>query len=93
MFRVAQEGVILAIHLQPQAKRDEIAGTHAGALKIRLKAPPVDGKANQALLAFLAQRLSLPKGKIKILKGLTSRQKQVLIQGLSLEEVKKRLKV
>ena len=91
MFKPAKEGIILEVHLQPRAKKDEIVGIHAGALKIKLKAPPVDGKANQALIAFLASCLRLPKERLKILSGHTSRRKRVYIKGLQAEEAQKRL--
>lgn len=69
----------LTLHIQPGAKKTEIAGTYGDALKIRLLAPPVDGKANAALLDFLAKRLGLAKSKISLISGQTSRRKVVEI--------------
>ncbi len=91
MIRPHREGILLEVHLKPRAKKDEILGLHAGAIKISLKAPPVDGKANEALLAFLAKRLGLSRRRLKILSGLTSRRKTVYIEGLTEDEARKAL--
>lgn len=68
---------LLALHIQPGAKRTEVVGEHGEALKIRLSAPPVDGKANAALLAFLAEKLRLPKNAVRLHSGQTGRHKRV----------------
>jgi uncharacterized protein (TIGR00251 family) len=73
--------VTLTLHIQPGAKKTEIAGLHGDALKLRLAAPPVDGKANAALLAFLAERLDLPKSALALKSGQTSRRKVVDVAG------------
>ena len=65
----------LTLHIQPGAKKTEIAGLHGDALKIRLAAPPVDGKANVALIDFIAERLGLPKSTVSLKSGQTSRRK------------------
>jgi uncharacterized protein (TIGR00251 family) len=69
----------LTLHVQPGAKKTEIAGPHGDALKIRLLAPPVDGRANAALLDFLANRLGVAKSKIALISGQASRRKVVEI--------------
>ena len=69
----------LTLHIQPGAKKTEICGEHGDALKIRLAAPPVDGKANTALLAFLAKHLGLPKSAVTLKSGDTNRHKRVEI--------------
>lgn len=69
--------LLLTLHIQPGAKKTEVCGLHGDALKIRLAAPPVDGKANAALLAFVADRLSLPKSAVSLKSGQTSRRKVV----------------
>lgn len=79
--RQADGAVTLTLHVQPGAKRTEFAGLHGEALKIRLAAPPVDGKANACLLAFLAKFMGVPKSAVTLLAGDTSRQKIVRIAG------------
>ncbi|MEY4592464.1 MAG: hypothetical protein RIR18_1359 [Pseudomonadota bacterium] len=69
----------LTLHIQPGAKKTQIAGEHGEALKIRLAAPPVDGKANAALLTFLAKTLGLAKSGVRLKSGDTSRHKRVEI--------------
>ena len=66
---------MLTLHVQPGAKKTEIMGVHGNALKIRLSAPPVDGKANAALVEFIAARLGLAKSAIRLISGQTSRRK------------------
>lgn len=65
--------------MQPGARRTGIAGLHAGALKVRLQAPPIDGKANAALRAFLATAFDVPLSRVTIVRGETSRDKVVRI--------------
>ena len=71
--------VELRLHVQPGAKRTGFAGRHGDALKFRLAAPPVDGRANEALLAFLAEAFGVPQRQVAIVRGETSRQKTVRI--------------
>ncbi|WP_456369864.1 DUF167 domain-containing protein [Thermodesulfatator atlanticus] len=91
MLKPYKDGFALDVYLQPKASKDEIIGPYQEALKIKLKAPPVEGKANKALVSFLAKRLSLPKNHLKIISGLTSRRKRIYIEGLTKEEISKRL--
>lgn len=85
------DGVLLAVHVQPNARRTEVAGIHGEALKIRLHAPPVDGKANAALLTFLAEALGVARSAVEITRGETSRTKQVRVRGISTEDAVARL--
>lgn len=71
--------VTLTLHIQPGASRTEAAGLHGEALKLRLQAPPVDGKANACLIAFLADLLDCPKSAVELVSGAASRQKRVRI--------------
>jgi uncharacterized protein len=71
--------IVLALHVQPGAKRTEVAGTHGDALKVRLAAPPVDGKANAELLRFLADAFDVPLRHATLVRGETSRAKVVRI--------------
>lgn len=73
------KGVTLRLHIQPGAKKTEVVGLHGEALKIRLAAPPVDGKANACLLEFLAQRLRVKRSQLTITRGLSSRRKTVFV--------------
>ena len=81
----------IRVHVVPNAKIDKVVGEHAGAIKIRLRAPAVEGKANAALISFLAARLKVPKLTIVLLRGYKSRDKLVRIDGLSEEELRRRL--
>lgn len=78
-YRWDGEDLILACHLQPKASRDEFAGLHGDRLKIRLTAPPVEGKANAHLMAFLAKAFGVPKSQVSLESGELNRQKRVRI--------------
>ena len=73
--------MILELHVQPGAKRSEFAGQHGDRVKIRLAAPAVENKANQALIDFLAEHYRVPRRNVRIAAGLRSRQKRVVIEG------------
>jgi uncharacterized protein (TIGR00251 family) len=73
----------LAIHVQPRASRNEIVGWRDGALRVRLTSPPVEGAANKALIAFLADALGLRRGDVTLMAGPKSRSKVVEIAGVT----------
>jgi hypothetical protein len=73
--------LILHLHVQPGASRSEFAGKHGERIKVRLAARAVDGKANEALIEFLADYFKVPKRSVRIESGLKSRQKRVVIEG------------
>lgn len=73
--------LVLAVHIQPRAARDEIVGFHGGRLKIRITAPPVDGKANQHLIGLLADIFQVPKRDVVLLSGASGREKRFRIKG------------
>lgn len=77
--RLSAEGLILHLHIQPGAKLTKLVGEHGQRLKVALQAPPVDGKANEALIAFLAKQLGLAKSRVRLTSGETSREKSVAI--------------
>ncbi len=81
-LRQEREGCLLILHVQPGAKRTEVAGAHGESLKIRLAAPPVEGRANQALVAWLGERLRIPKRDVTLVSGETSREKRVRVAGV-----------
>lgn len=80
------KGSILSLHIQPGAKKSELVGEHGERLKVKIKAPPQDGEANLCLIQFLADLLKLPKAKVHLISGESSRQKLVLVE-LSPEEI------
>jgi uncharacterized protein len=75
----ADGSITLAIHVQPGAKRTEVAGVHGDALKVRIASAPVEGKANDALIAFLAEAYGVAKRAVTLVRGETSRRKIVRI--------------
>ena len=76
-------GVLLEVLVQPRASRTRAAGEHGGRLKIQLAAPPVDGEANAALLAFLAEALGVRRADVAIVRGRAGRRKTVRVAGAS----------
>ena len=76
-FRWDGDDLILDCHLQPKASSDEFAGLHGDRLKIRLTAPPVEGKANAHLMAFLAKAFGIAKSQVSLISGELNRQKRV----------------
>ena len=82
---------IVTIHVQPNARRNEVLGFEEGVLHVKIAAPPVKGKANRELIAFLSKLLGISKSSITIEKGYISRRKVIAIEGLSQAEVTKRL--
>jgi len=82
---------ILRIHVIPNAKIDSIVGEHGSAVKIKLRAAAVEGKANAALIRFLAEQMELPRHAIVLQRGHKSRDKLIRVDGLSQEEVRRRL--
>ena len=83
-YQIGRDGVTIHIQAQPGAKRTEVAGLHGDCIKVRLASPPVDGKANECLIAFLAERLGVKRNQVTIARGLGSRRKTVFAQGLGL---------
>jgi uncharacterized protein (TIGR00251 family) len=87
------ETITLTVHLQPRASRNGIDGLHGDALKLRVTAPPVEGRANKALKKLLAEHLGIPPSRIAIIAGQRSREKRLRISGISRAEVEKALGV
>ena len=92
-LRAGDDGVLLTLHIQPGAKKTEIVGLHGDALKLRLTAAPIDGKANEALTGFLAKTLGIPKSRVTLVSGQTSRRKCVKVGGLAPADVESRLRI
>ena len=83
---------IVRIRVVPNAKVDSVVGEHAGAMKIKLRAQAVEGKANAALIRFLAEQLELPRHSIVLERGRRSRDKVIRIDGLTEEDVRRRMR-
>ncbi len=80
-YRRSGEVITLTLHIQPGAKRSEIVGLHGDALKIKLAAPPIEGRANEALLKFIADLFAVPLRSTELMQGGQSRHKVVAITG------------
>ncbi|MCX7701268.1 MAG: DUF167 domain-containing protein [Gemmataceae bacterium] len=85
------DGWILCVRAAPAARQNQIRGLHGSALKISVTAPPEDGKANDALLCFLAQKLGIAQSQLTLLSGNTRRDKKILITGLDRPKIEQRL--
>jgi uncharacterized protein (TIGR00251 family) len=85
---VQGERVIVEVHVVPRAAKSAVLGLHDGRLKVALAAPPVDGEANQELIAFFAGALGKPRRAVTLVRGERSRQKTLAIVGVSLDEVR-----
>lgn len=79
--RDGDDALLLVLHVQPGAKRSEVAGLHGEALKIRLAAPPIEGRANEALLRFVADSFRVPLRNVELRQGAQSRHKMVRVTG------------
>jgi hypothetical protein len=79
--RRTADGWTLAVHVQPGAKRSVVAGLHGDRLKIRIAAPALDGRANEALVAFVAEKLGFAKIRVTVAKGAQSREKLLAVPG------------
>ncbi|MCD6559552.1 MAG: YggU family protein [Palaeococcus sp.] len=92
MIKETKDGVILMIYVQPKAKRNEIDGIDEWRkrLKVKIKAPPVEGKANKEVVKFFSKLFGR---EVVIIRGETSREKDLLIKGLKVEDVKEKLNI
>ena len=89
--QVKSGDVLLRIHVQPKSSRNKIVGLHGDALKISITAPPTDGKANSELIVFLAKKLGIPKADISLKSGRQSRNKSLLLSGITVGQIKEKL--
>lgn len=81
----------LRLRVVPNAKRSEVVGVHGDAIKVKVQAPAMDGKANEALLDFLAEKLGLSRRSVQLVAGEKSRDKTISITELESDEVRQRL--
>jgi len=85
------DGATFAIKVHPRARKNAITGELGGALKLSLTAPPVEGRANEACIEFLANLLKVPRSSVTIASGQSSRKKVIRVSGVSADEVQTRL--
>jgi uncharacterized protein (TIGR00251 family) len=83
--------VIISVHVQPGARRSEVVGGHGDALKLRVAAPPEDGKANRAVVALVAETLGVAPGAVELVSGASSRRKRLRVSGRTEADVRARL--
>ncbi len=83
----AKDGCVITVKVTPRAAKSEIVGAEAEWLRVRVKAPPVDGKANAALIAFFADIFNLPKKNVSVVAGQTARLKRVRVDGITADAV------
>ncbi len=88
---VVDRGVSLEVRVQPGARRNEVVGSHAQALKVRIAAPAVEGRANEELVAFLAKTFGLRRSKVIIRAGSSGRRKRIVLHGADLDAVATRI--
>ena len=90
-IRDTPQGATFTIRVQPRARRNAVMGEIGDALKISLTSPPIEGRANEACIEFLAEFLKVPRSSVTIAAGETSRNKVIRIAGLSADEVRRRI--
>jgi uncharacterized protein (TIGR00251 family) len=90
-LRDTPEGLTLRVRVQPRASRDALSGEREGALVVRLTAPPVEGRANEALARLLGRTLRVPPSAVRVLRGETGRDKLVAVAGLCAAAARERL--
>jgi uncharacterized protein len=83
----------IAVRVKPRARRDELAGERDGALLVRVTAPPVEGRANDAVRKLLAKELGIAAGRVSVVRGASSRDKIVDIEGMEAEAVRRALSI
>jgi uncharacterized protein len=86
-LQTREGAVILLVRVEPRASKDEVAGVMEGALKVRLRAPALEDRANQALCEYLAELLKTPKSAVRILSGHHGRSKRVEVRGVTEQQV------
>ena len=82
-----KETITITVRVVPRSSKTEIVGDHDGALKIKLKAPPVDGAANEELIRFLSKHFGVPKANVQIISGLTGRNKRIRLAGVASSQI------
>ncbi len=93
MIDETADGLILTIVAQPKSSKNEVIGPYNGAIKIKIMAPPMEGRANEALVEFLSEILDIPRKNISLIKGKTSKYKRFHIVGCDKEILKQKMRV
>ncbi|WP_415062331.1 DUF167 domain-containing protein [Bdellovibrio sp.] len=93
MMESIKGGVRLHLFIQPKSSKNEVIGPHNGELKIKITAPPIDGRANEGLIEFLSDHFDIPKRNVILVKGDTGRHKTVDLLGVDEERAKELLKL
>lgn len=88
MLREIKNGIQLSLIVQPNASKSEIIGEHNGSLKIRIKAPPVDGKANEAVESFISELFEVRQRQVTVQRGTSSRKKMIEVTGIGMTQAK-----
>jgi uncharacterized protein (TIGR00251 family) len=88
MLREIKNGIQLSLIVQPNASKSEIIGEHNGSLKIRIKAPPVDGKANEAVESFISELFEVRQRQVTVQRGMSSRKKMIEVTGIGMIQAK-----
>jgi uncharacterized protein len=86
--RDVADGCTVSVRVHPGARRNAVGGIHDGAVKISLMTPPVDGRANEALISFVAELRGIPRGRVSLVSGMTGRVKVLGVTGKSAAEVR-----
>jgi uncharacterized protein (TIGR00251 family) len=90
-LRAENNGIVLSVKVQPRASANSIETPVGNELRVKIAAPPVDSAANEALIRFLSEKLDTPRNRIELIRGSTSRHKQIRIYGVSAEQILPRL--
>lgn len=93
LYDDSPEGIVLRIHVQPGAGRSAVVGRHGDALKVRVAAPPIEGRANEACRSLVSEVLGVPEPDVELVSGQSSRTKRFRLNGLDAEEGEKRIRV
>lgn len=91
MSPMEKGGVMLSVRVTPRSAHDEVAGWDGDVLRVRLRAPPVEGRANEALRRLLAAELGIPAGRVRVVSGASARTKRIWIEGANAEDIATRL--
>jgi uncharacterized protein (TIGR00251 family) len=91
MLTESRDGVRLTLHVQPGARRNSVVGQHGDALKVAVSSPPVDGRANEAVRALMAEVFDVPVQSVSVVAGISSRRKVVAIHGVALSDAEHRI--